>query len=198
MHSVRSICVFCGASDRIAKPYLDLAASVGRMFAANHITLVYGGSRIGMMGALADACLEDGGQVIGFMPEFLYESEGRHQSKHELSELHRVNSMHERMCQMFERADGFILLPGGLGSLDEALEIITWRQVGLHSKPFLVLNTDGYWDSFLKLLLPQMIQKGFVHESAMQLFQICKEPKDILSTLGRGYKPQTNFVSKWG
>lgn len=198
MHSIQSVCVYCGSSDTVAQRYHDVAVELGRVLAANRITLVYGGGGVGLMGTLADACLEDGGQVVGIMTEFLYEFEGTRAGDRELTELHIVSSMHERKCQMFDRADGFVVMPGGLGTLDEAFEMLTWRQVGLHSKPIVILNSFGYWNGFLDHQLPHMIQEGFVREIDKQLFELCEQPKDVLEVLGRVYRGSTDFVAKWG
>lgn len=198
MHSIDSISIFCGASDNVAQRYHDAATELGHILARNHITLIYGGAGVGLMRTVANACLEEGGQVVGVMPEFLYESESAKADGMELTELHIVSSMHERKEQMFERADGFIIMPGGLGTLDEAIEIITWRQLGLHTKPIVMLNVFGFWQGFLEHQLPHMIQEGFVRESDKHLFELCDKPAEVLEALRRVYRSHTDFVAKWG
>jgi uncharacterized protein (TIGR00730 family) len=198
MHAIQSVCVYAGASSTVVQRYQDVAVELAHILAANQVALIYGGGGVGLMGTLADACLDEGGQVVGIIPEFLYASEGVHRDGRELSELQVVGSMHERKCQMFERSDGFVLMPGGLGSLDEALEIITWKVLGLHAKPIVILNSYGYWNGLLEHQLPHMIDEGFVKETDKHLFEVCDQPKDVLETLKKMYRGSTNFVAKWG
>lgn len=197
MHAIQSVCVYSGSSKSIVQRYHDVAVELGHILATTQVTLVYGGGGIGLMGTLADACLDEGGQVVGIMPEFLYESEGLRDGA-ELSELHIVSSMHERKCEMFERSDGFVLMPGGFGSLDEFTEIITWRQLGLHSKPIVILNSFGYWNGLLEHQLPHMIEEGFVKEADKHLFEVCEQPKDVLEALRKVYRGSNDFVKRWG
>ena len=139
--------------------YAATAAALGRETAGRGIALVYGGGRLGLMGTLADAAVEAGGRVIGVIPRFLAKLEVEHDG---LAELHQVGSMHERKNKMFELSDASVILPGGLGTLDEAMEIITWKQLQVHAKPVVVLNVAGYWDP-LKALIDWTIENGFAH-----------------------------------
>ena len=140
MNIVGNLCVFCGSSTAVARGYLDLAAQAGALIARCGMGLVYGGSRIGLMGAMADAALAEGGRVVGVIPRFLKTKEVAHTG---LSELHMTETMHERQVGMAERADAFLVLPGGYGTLAEFFEVLTWKQLGLHDKPIAVLNGSG-------------------------------------------------------
>ncbi len=158
------------------------------------ITLVYGGGHVGIMGILADATLAAGGRVIGIIPEHLHEFEVAHPG---LSELYIVPSMHERKQLMFEKSDAFAMLPGGLGSLDETFEILTWKQLGLHDKPVVIINNAAYWQPFLDLV-DHMIGAGFVRESDRQLFTVVERVDDVVDTIRSAPAPSitTDAVSK--
>ena len=155
---MRRICVFCGASPGRGPGYAELAASVGAGLAARGIGIVYGGGRVGLMGALADAALAAGGDVVGVIPRRLVARELAHPS---LSELHVVGSLHERKAKMSDLADGFIALPGGLGTLEELAEVASWAQLELHHKPIGLLGPDGYWEPLLAWL-DLAVTEGFV------------------------------------
>jgi uncharacterized protein (TIGR00730 family) len=143
------ICVFCGSNPGSGPAYVEAARSLGRTLAQTGRSLVYGGAKVGMMGALADAVLEAGGEAVGVMPEGLLRREIAHTG---LTALHKVESMHQRKALMADLSDGFIALPGGYGTLDEFCEILTWAQLGLHGKPCGLLNVRGYFDSLLAFL----------------------------------------------
>src|SRR5882724_11747956 len=149
MASVKRLCVYCGSSDRVAAAYREAARRLGTILAASGIELVYGGGRIGLMGLVANAALEAGGRVIGIIPAHLHDAEIGHSG---VSELIVVGSMHERKQRMFEMSDAFAVLPGGLGTLDEAFEIITWKQLSLHDKPVVILDVAGYWAPLVALI----------------------------------------------
>ncbi len=149
MATVRSLCVYCGASDRVDAAYRQAAADLGTRLAEAGIELVYGGGRIGLMGRLADAARLGGGRVTGIIPAHLHDREIGH---HGISELIVVGSMHERKHLMFERADAFAVLPGGIGTIEEAFEIITWKQLRLHDKPIVLVDIAGYWREFRALV----------------------------------------------
>ncbi len=140
------VCVFCGSSDGTSPVFRDAAAGVGRALVRRGIGIVYGGGRVGCMGALADAALHAGGEVIGVLPHAL---ESREVAHRELSALHVVGSMHERKAKMTLLADAFLALPGGFGTLDELFEALTWRQLGYHAKPCAILDVDGYYAPLL-------------------------------------------------
>ncbi|RJE88318.1 TIGR00730 family Rossman fold protein [Paenibacillus sp. 1011MAR3C5] len=145
---MKSIAVFCGSSEGASSIYKESAVKLGHVLAEHQITLIYGGANVGLMGAIADAVLEQGGQVIGVLPYFLQDREIAHKG---LSELIMVGSMHERKAKMTELADGFIALPGGPGTMEEFFEIFTWGQLGLHNKPCGFLNINHYFDPIVSM-----------------------------------------------
>jgi uncharacterized protein (TIGR00730 family) len=164
---LRRLCVFCGASAGHDPGYLALAASVGEGLARGGIGVVFGGSRVGMMGALADAALAAGGEVVGVIPRRLVEREVAHRG---LTELRIVETLHERKAGMAALADGFIALPGGLGTLEELAEVASWAQLSLHTKPIGLLGRDGYWDDLLRWL-DHAVEEGFLAPSNRALVQ---------------------------
>jgi uncharacterized protein (TIGR00730 family) len=167
MTAVRSsICVYCGSAADVAQPYKDAAVSLGRLAAEQGIEIVYGGGRVGLMGLVADAALAAGGRVTGIIPRHIVEMEVAHRT---LTELVVVETMHQRKQMMADRADAFAILPGGLGTLDEAFEILTWKQLGLHDKPIIVVNIAGYWDPLLALVR-HGVGEGFIRPRHAGLF----------------------------
>ncbi|GLQ07066.1 cytokinin riboside 5'-monophosphate phosphoribohydrolase [Sneathiella chinensis] len=159
--------------------FKEAARTLGTQLGQNGIQLVYGGGHVGLMGITADATLEAGGEVIGIIPGHLHDIEVSHEN---LTELHVVESMHERKQLMFERSDAFVVLPGGLGTLDETFEMITWRQLSLHDKPIILVNYKNYWQPFLSLI-DSMIEAGFAEPSARDLFTVVESLEDILDAL---------------
>lgn len=187
---MKSICVFCGSRPGTDPAYAEAAGSLGRTLAQRGITLVYGGGHIGLMGVVADAALEAGGEVIGVMPKALVEREIAH---HTLTKLRVVGSMHERKALMAGLSDGFIALPGGTGTLEEFFEILTWAQLGEHQKPCGLLNTSGYYDPLLKVF-DHMMEKGFVSAEHRKLVLVESVPAAMLSAFAR-HSPPTSV--KW-
>ncbi len=169
---MQRVCVYCGSSEGNEGIFRDAAAELGERLAASGIGIVYGGASIGLMGALADAALARGGEVIGVIPETLMHAEVGHLG---LSERHVVTSMHERKALMASLADGFIAMPGGLGTLEELFEMLTWGQLGFHDKPIVALNTAGYYDSLLDFL-DQAVGSGFVRPAYRALLQAADTP----------------------
>ena len=157
--SMKKICVFTGAASGINSLYKDAAYQMGLMLGSRGFGLVYGGGKLGLMGAVADGMLAANGRVTGIIPKFLDNVEVGHKG---VTDLHIIDSMHERKAMMYDAADAFIILPGGLGTLDETMEIITWRQLGLHQKPIIIVNLNGYWDSML-IMFQNIIDQGFMH-----------------------------------
>ncbi|HSR73139.1 MAG TPA: TIGR00730 family Rossman fold protein, partial [Kiloniellales bacterium] len=149
MARLGTLCVYCGSSNAVDPAHRAAAAALGRRAARNGVGLVFGGGHVGLMGALADAALAEGGRVIGVIPEHLKIREHGHRG---LSEMIVVDSMHTRKRRMFELSDAFCVLPGGLGTLDEAFEIITWKQLGLHDRPIVLVNLGSFWDPLLRLI----------------------------------------------
>jgi len=158
MTELAAVGVFCGSSPGHDPSHLELARSVGAALAARGVTLVYGGGQVGLMGATADACLAGGGRVVGVIPGALFAREVVHPH---LGELHEVATMHERKALMYDRSDGFLALPGGLGTLDELCEVATWAQLGLHAKALVLVDVDGFWDPFVAML-DRMVAAGFL------------------------------------
>jgi uncharacterized protein (TIGR00730 family) len=160
------LCIFCGAHSGRDGRYTEIAADAARAIVSAGFGIVYGGGRVGLMGAIADAALELGGEVIGVIPESLSSAEIAH---HGISKLHVVQSMHERKALMADLSDGFVALPGGFGTMDEFCEILTWRQLRIHDKPIGLLNTGGYYDGLLSLF-DHMMKEGFVMPQTRDLF----------------------------
>jgi len=181
---LQRICVFCGSSAGKHPEYLAAARQVGATLAARKIGLVFGGGRVGLMGAVADAALENGGEVIGVIPRVLATKELAHAG---LKELRVVESMHDRKAAMASLADGFLALPGGYGTLEEFFEILTWAQLGLHRKPCGVLNVSGYFDPLLALA-EHGIAEGFVSEEHRKLILQGTTVDDVLAQFER-YTP---------
>lgn len=177
--SIQNICVYCGASDRVSEHFKQTATAVGTALAQQGWGLVYGGGRRGLMGMVADAALQGGSKVVGIIPKHLQDRETRHD---DLTELHIVDTMHTRKMMMVERSDAFLILPGGYGTLDEAFEILTWKQLGLHNKPIVFFNLDGFW-SPLHDLKQHLFEQSFIKESDLKLFHMIDRLEDIIPTL---------------
>ncbi len=182
---VRRICVFCGASSGRSPGYRELAETVGRGLAQRGIGIVYGGGRVGLMGALADAALAADGEVTGVIPRRLVDRELAHPG---LTELHVVGSLHERKAKMAELADGFIALPGGLGTLEELSEVASWAQLDLHAKPIGLLGPDGYWGP-LMAWLDHAVAEGFISDRHRRLVQVDLELDALLERFDRWEAP---------
>ena len=185
MATVKRLCVYCGSSDRVDERYRRAATELGRALAGAGIELVYGGGRVGLMGLCANAALAAGGRVTGIIPAHLHDAEIGH---HGVSELIVVDSMHERKRRMFELADAFAVLPGGLGTLDETFEIITWRQLGLHDKPIVIVDVDGYWQPF-HALFDHVVARGFASAAVRRLYRSVERVEDLLPALAATHEP---------
>src|SRR5271166_1405832 len=168
MPNIRRLCVYCGSSGAVDRRYREAARELGARLAAAGIGVVYGGGRVGLMGLLADAALAAGGEVIGVIPSRLRDAELAHSGA---TELLVVESMHERKRLMAEKADAFAILPGGIGTLDEMFETVSWKQLGLHDKPILLADIDGYWAP-LRALLDDIVTKGFARPKARELLRV--------------------------
>lgn len=177
--SVRSVCVYCGSRHGARPAYTETARRLGKVLADAGIRLIYGGGAVGLMGEVAQAVLDNGGKVTGIIPEFLDKAEV---GKVDVTELIRTDTMHARKARMAELSDGFVVLPGGLGTLDETFEILTWKQLQLHTKPILLVNADGYWDHFVHLIENQ-VREGFVQERYLRLFRVVDGVEDVLKAL---------------
>jgi len=182
--------VYCGSSPGKNPAYAQAAVTLAREMCALNISLVYGGAAVGVMGAVANAVLEAGGEAIGVIPKSLAVKEVAHD---QLTELHVVSSMHERKAMMAGLADGFIALPGGWGTLEEIFEILTWAQLGFHDKPCGLLNTDGYYDNLIKFL-ENAFEQQFVNELYRPLLITSHEPVSLLDYFASYQAPR---VRKW-
>lgn len=187
---MKSICVYCGSSPGRQEAYSDAARGLAKSLVERNIRLVYGGAGIGIMGLLADTVLQLGGQAVGVIPEALVRREVAH--KH-LTELHVTQSMHERKMLMAELSDGFIALPGGIGTLEELFEIWTWAQLGLHGKPCGLLNIAGYFDA-LAAFLDHAEAEQFIRRSHHSMLMVEHDPEILLDRFG-GYQPPA--VTQW-
>ncbi len=185
MKSIEALCVYCGSAKGKDPRHAALARALGCEIAARGITLVYGAGGIGLMTEVADAVLAGGGHVIGVIPKHLARAEVQHGG---LSETITVDSMHERKEIMFRRADAFAVLPGGFGTLDEFFEILTWRQIGLHGKPVVILDADGYWAP-LRALLDAVVAEGFASPKAHGLYQVAESVTELFDQLEAAPEP---------
>jgi uncharacterized protein (TIGR00730 family) len=173
------ICVFCGSNAGIRPAYAQAARDLGTALACRGIALVFGGGSVGLMGAIADAALEAGGEAIGVIPESLVARELAHPR---LTELHVVQTMHQRKAKMVELSSAFVSLPGGVGTLDETFEILTWAQLGIHDKPVGILNVEGYFDPLLGLL-DAAVREGFLPEDGRARVIHETEPQRLISRI---------------
>lgn len=172
-----SLCVYCGSANNVAQKFKDSAHIIGTELAKRKIRVVYGGGHVGLMGVVADAALQAGGTVVGIIPEHIRAGEVQHTG---LTKLHIVPDMHTRKRMMVERAEGFIILPGGLGTLDEAFEILTWRKLKLHDKPIIIFNQDGYWDPMIALM-ESMVNEGFSQPPDRKLYKVAATTEELLA-----------------
>lgn len=190
MAALRTLCVFCGSSLPPDGRFAETARSLGDAVARRGIELVYGGGRVGLMGVVADACLARGGKVTGVIPVGLFRREIGHTG---LTTLHEVGSMHERKQRMYDLADAFVALPGGLGTLEELAEISTWSQLGLHQKPIVLLDVDGFWGPLVSQL-DRMVTAGLLKPENRQLLPRAADC-DAVFELIEAYRPAP--VEKW-
>lgn len=179
MPNIKALCVYCGSSGRVAAPYREAASELGMRLAAAGIEIVFGGGRIGLMGLVADAALAGGGRVTGIIPARLRDAELAHQG---VSELVIVDSMHERKRLMAQRADAFAVLPGGIGTLDETFEMLSWKQLGLHDKPIYLVDIDDYWTT-LRTLLDDIVERGFAPAKTRGLLQTVSTVAELMTAL---------------
>lgn len=187
---MQRVTVFCGSSFGTENIYQEQARLLGQTLANRNIELVYGGANVGLMGAVADGALANGGKVIGVLPNFLKSKEIAHDH---LTELILVDTMHERKIKMSDLSDGVIAMPGGFGTLEEFFEMLTWAQLGLHEKPIAILNIDGFYDS-LSVLIQTMVDKGFLKEVNQQMLLISDNIDELLHKMENYEAPK---VGKW-
>ncbi|MEW4024238.1 LOG family protein YvdD [Bacillus sp. B01(2024)] len=178
---MKTICVFAGSNLGVNEEYKRKAAELGEYMAEQGIALVYGGSRVGLMGTVADALMAGGGKAVGVMPSGLFSGEIVHQN---LTELIEVSGMHERKAKMSELADGYIAMPGGFGTYEELFEVLCWAQIGIHQKPIGLYNVNGYFEPMMKMV-KYSIQEGFSNESHLKLIHSSSRPDELIEQMNR-------------
>ncbi|MBB4142625.1 TIGR00730 family Rossman fold protein [Rhizobium rhizoryzae] len=179
---IRSICAYCGSQPGRDPAYVAAGRTLGKSIATHGLNLVYGGGTKGIMGAVASGVLSNGGKVTGIIPEFLVDMEATRHSLGQLNELIITKDMHERKHKMFERADAFVTLPGGIGTLEEIVEIMTWAQLGRHGKPMVFANIGGFWDPMLELI-DHMKRQGFIHNANLVQPLVIDRVEDIVPAI---------------
>lgn len=189
-YQIKNVCVFCGSYAGKEPSFTEGAKQLANAFLKHNLNLVYGGSNMGLMGAIADEMLAYGGYVMGVIPQSLVDREVAHRG---LQELHIVQSMHERKAKMEKLSDAFIALPGGFGTLDELCEIITWGQLGFHRKPFAILNTGNYFDLFIEFL-QKSVDECFIDKAHLDLLICESEPEKLVERL---FQHNPNYKVKW-
>lgn len=176
---IQSACVYCGTGSNVDPAYKEAARALGDAMAREKIRLVYGGGKVGLMGIVSQACFQGGGDVIGIIPEHIQNKEIPNK---DLAELHVVDSMHTRKNMMVEKSDGFIVLPGGFGTLDETFEILTWKYLKLHDKPIVLIDVNGFYQPFMKMV-DHMVAEGFTAPWHRDLFQLAATPMEAIEKL---------------
>ncbi|THK39758.1 TIGR00730 family Rossman fold protein [Ensifer sp. MPMI2T] len=197
---IRSICVYCGSQPGREVAHMQAGRILGKSIADHGLRLVYGGGTRGIMGAVASGVLSAGGEVTGIIPEFLMDKEATRHSLGQLNELVVTADMHERKHKMFERSDAFVALPGGIGTLEEIVEIMTWAQLGRHRKPMVFGNINSFWNPMLELL-QHMRDQGFVHTAHLVQPLVIERAEDIIpailaSAAAMGREGETEIISK--
>lgn len=182
MQTIRSICVYCGSSTGKAPSYADAATILGKDIAAHDLRLVFGGGTHGIMGAVSAAAIEAGGKVTGIIPTFLLQKEAAEGEPQGMDEVIIVDTMHERKTLMFERSDAFVALPGGIGTVEEIIEMMTWAQLGRHQKPMIFGNIDGFWEP-MRDLINHMSEEGFLHSTQNMKPQFIDKAEDIVAAI---------------
>lgn len=191
MTEITSLCVFCGSRAGLDPAHENAGRHLGHIIADRGIKLIYGGGDVGLMSILARAALENGGHVTGIIPKFIQDFEVGNPG---LSELIVVESMHERKALMFERADGFISLPGGLGTLDETIELVTWKQLQQHKKPIVLVDINHYWQPFLDLVRA-VVDGGYGHHGIADLFSVVDDVDNIFDALAAAPEPDIEVLT---
>lgn len=176
---MQTICVYCASSSQVKPSYFDATARLGRILSEANLSVVYGGGSMGLMGQLANSTLEAGGKITGVIPRFMCEVEWNHTN---LTELILVDTMHERKEKMAQMADAVIALPGGCGTLEELLEVITWKRLGIFTKPIVIVNLEGYFDTLI-LMLNRAVDEHFMREEHRQMWKVVETPEDVLTAI---------------
>lgn len=178
---MKNVCVYCGSRKPLNNSIAELATQFGEQIAQKNWTIVYGGGKVGMMGLVADAALSKQGEVIGVIPTHLKKLEVEHTG---ITKLHETQDMHTRKALMESLSDLFVVLPGGFGTLDEFFEILTWRQLGIHDKPIIIVNINGYFDG-LEMFTKQAVSQDFIREKSLELFKIAYSLDECIEMLER-------------
>ncbi len=189
---MKSICVFCGSGKGSSPEYINAAQELGRLLVKENLDLVYGGARVGLMNEIANTVLEGGGKVTGVMPQYLVDKEVAHTG---ITKLHIVKDMHQRKAMLSELSDGFIAMPGGLGTLEEIFEALTWAQLGIHKKPCGFLNVNGFYDKLLDFL-DHAVDQEFIKSDNRKLVMRDPSPENLLELM-RNYIPPGVDKAKW-
>ena len=193
MTKIKNVCVYCGSSSSVDESYKTAATQLGGLIAKEGWGVVYGGGRVGLMGLVADSTLKAGGEVVGIIPSHIEEREVQH---NELTELHVVDTMHVRKQMMVDRSQAFVILPGGLGTLDELFELLTWKQLGLHDKPIVIVNMDGYWSDMLAAV-KYIADQGFMRQDDLNLFVEVQDVKDVPQAIKNAPSEKFDPTTKW-
>lgn len=193
MSDIQNVCVYCGSSSNVDDKYKTAATQLGKDIATEGWGVVYGGGRVGLMGLVADSALESGAPVIGIIPEHIQEREVQH---NDLTELHVVDTMHVRKQMMVDKSQAFVILAGGLGTLDELFELLTWKQLGLHDKPIVIVNIDGYWSQLLESI-KHIAGEGFMREDDLNLFMTVDNVDQVVEALKNAPVEKFDPTTKW-
>jgi uncharacterized protein (TIGR00730 family) len=191
--SIRSVCIYCGSANRVDESFKTIARDVATSLARRRIRIVYGGGRVGLMGLTADTALQAGGEVVGIIPGFIRDYEIQHEG---LTKLHVVDSMHTRKRMMVEQSDAFAVLPGGFGTLDETFEILSWKKLGLHNKPVVIYNPDGFWTPLLDLI-GHMHKHGFVSQEDTLSFAVATNLDELFTGLATPPGHPSDPSTRW-
>lgn len=181
MKDIKRVLVYCASSSKINEEYMDTAQKLGELLAEKEMELIYGGGSVGLMGVLADSVLNNGGVVRGLIPKFMVEVEWQHNG---LTELILTETMHERKEQMAEMADAIVALPGGVGTLEELLEIITWKQLGIHNKPIIIVNTRGYYDALIAMF-DRAAEEMFIRPQHLNMWSVVNSAEEVFDAINR-------------
>lgn len=193
MTKINNVCVYCGSSSKVDDAFKQAAVDLGKYIAEQKWGVVYGGGRVGLMGLVADSALEKGGKVIGIIPEHI---QGREVEHTDLTELHVVDTMHVRKQMMVDRSEAFVILPGGIGTLDEFFELITWKQLGLHDKPIVIVNVNGYWTKLIEAV-ENIANEGFMRQEDLKMYHVVDKVEDVVETLKNAPSEKFDPTTKW-
>ena len=193
MTEIKNVCVYCGSSSRVDDAFKEAATKMGALIAAEKWGVVYGGGRVGLMGLVADSAMGAGGEVIGIIPSHIEEREVQHD---ELTELHVVDTMHVRKQMMVDRSQAFVILAGGLGTLDELFELLTWKQLGLHDKPIVIVNINGYWTKLLSAI-NNIADEGFMRQEDKGMFVVVDTVEEVPQAIKNAPSEKFDPTTKW-